>query len=118
MNIYHTHLKKKKKNLQDKVTLESYLFQFFLGQCQIANLAIKDIWKKKKLKSYGLTPPCARAMAVTVSVDHIYETNNFLLSNTQNKFLFNMKQEPSKITMKEVLNSEINSSTKTPLTLP
>ena len=74
VNIYHIHLKKK-KILQDKVTLESYLFQFFLGQCQIANLAIKDIWKKKKkkLKSYGLTPPCARAMAVIVAVDHKYE---------------------------------------------
>ena len=79
---------------------------------------------KIKLKSYGLTPPCARAMAMIVAVDHIYETNNFLLSNThqglqQNQEIsFNMKQEPSKITMKEVLNSEINSSTETPLTLP
>ena len=80
--------------------------------------------KKKKLKSYGLTPPCARAMAVIVAVDHIYETNIFSLSNTHQglqqiqEISFNMKQEPSKITMKEVLNSEINSSTKTPLTLP
>ena len=79
--------------------------------------------RKKKLKSYGLTPPCARAMAVTVSVDHIYETNNFSLSNTHQglqqiqEISFNMKQEPSKITMKEVLNSEINSSIETPLTL-
>ena len=96
-----------------------------MGQCQIANLAIKDIWKKKKkLKSYGLTPPCARAMAVIVAVDHIYETNNFSLSNTHQglqqiqEISFNIKQEPSKITMKAVLNSEINSSTETPLTLP
>ena len=77
--------------------------------------------KKKKLKSYGLTPPCARAMAVIVAVDHIYETNNFSLSNTLQQIQeisFNMKQEPSKITMKEVLNLDINSSTKTPLTLP
>ena len=63
-------------------------------------------------------------MAVIVAVDQIYETNNFLLSNTHQdlqqiqEISFNMKQEPSKITMKEVLNSEINSSTKTPLTLP
>ena len=43
VSIYHIHLKKKKtENLQDKVSLKSYLFQFFLGQCQIANLAIKD----------------------------------------------------------------------------
>ena len=80
--------------------------------------------QKIKLKSYGLTPPCARAMAVIVAVDHIYVTNNFSLSNTHQglqriqEISFNMKQEPSKITMKEVLNSEINSSTETPLTLP
>ena len=80
--------------------------------------------KKKKFKSYGLTPPFARAMAVIVAVDHIYETNNFSLSNTHQglqqiqEISFNMKQEPSKTTMKEVLNSEINSSTETPLTLP
>ena len=79
---------------------------------------------KIKLKSYGLTPPCARAMAMIVVVDHIYETNNFSISNTDlvlqqiQEISFNMKQEPSKITMKEVLNSEINSSTETPLTLP
>ena len=80
--------------------------------------------QRKKLKSYGLTPPCARAMAVIVAVDQINETNNFLLSNTHQdlqqiqEISFNMKQEPSKITMKEVLNSKINSSTETPLTLP
>ena len=79
--------------------------------------------KKKNLKPFGLTPPCARAMAVIVAVDHIYETNNFSLSNTHHglqqiqEISFNMKQEPSKITMKEVLNSEINSSIETPLTL-
>ena len=80
--------------------------------------------EKLKLKSYGLTPPCARAMAMIVAIDHIYETNNFLLSNTHQglqqieEISFNIKQEPSKITMKEVLNSEINSNTETPLTLP
>ena len=50
MNIYHIHLKKKKKNLQDKVTLESYLFHLFLSQFQIANLDIKLRLKKKKVE--------------------------------------------------------------------
>ena len=60
--------------------------------------------------SYGLTPPCARVMAM--------ETYNFSLSNTYQglqqiqEISFKMKHEPSKMTMKEVHNLETNSSTK------
>ena len=62
------------------------------------------------MKSYGLTPPCARVMAI--------ETYNFSLSNTYQglqqiqEISFKMKQEPSKITMKEVHNLETNNSRK------
>ena len=48
----------------------------------------------------------------------IYETYNFSLSNTYQglqkiqEISFKMKQEPSKITMKEVHNLETNSNTK------
>ena len=62
------------------------------------------------MKSYGLTPPCAKAMAM--------ETYNFSLSSTYQglqqiqEISFKMKQELSKITMREVHNLEINCSTK------
>ena len=63
-----------------------------MGQCQIANLDIKLRLEKK-------------------GRSHIYETYNFSLSNTHQglqqiqEISFKMKQEPSKITMKEVHNS-------------
>ena len=87
---------------------------------------IKKKLKKKKSKSYGITPPCVRAMAMIVAVDHdhIYDTDNFLSSKIHQSWQkiqeisFNMKLEPFKITMKEAHNSEINSCTETPVTLP
>ena len=75
------------------------------------------------MKSYGITPPCARAMAMIVAVDHIYQIDKFSLSKIHQglqkiqEISFNMKLEPSKITMKEVHNSEINSCIETPVTL-
>ena len=74
------------------------------------------------MKSYGLTPPCVRVMAMETykSNGHgdINETYNFSLRNTYQglqqiqEISFKMKQEPSKITMKEVHTLETNSSTK------